>query len=209
MSAKISKITTQDMEMAVAHWAGTRNHIVVPNVSWGMGLHECDMLIVWPSGTAAEVEIKVSISDLRADAKKPHGHRSKRIKWLYFAIPHALLTKALALIPDDAGILTLRDGCAVAHVERKPKKRGAEKFSETEVRRIAELGVMRYWDLKRAYIANLKAVHCDDTKDQTIKYLRESNATLNAEVTRERRARMEANRRYWDALDATEEPNAK
>jgi hypothetical protein len=59
------------VELAVASYFGIRRHLIVPNVSWGLGLrHECDLLIVRESGFAAEVEIKVSKSDLKKDVEK-------------------------------------------------------------------------------------------------------------------------------------------
>jgi hypothetical protein len=72
-----------EVEEAVARMFGIRQNIIVPNISWGMGLHECDLLIIRKSGYAVEVEIKVSRWDLRKDLKKTHGHQSGRIREFY------------------------------------------------------------------------------------------------------------------------------
>jgi hypothetical protein len=83
------------MEVAVAELIGYRNHTIVPNVSWGLGLrHECDMLVLDKKGQFTEIEIKISLADLKADFKKPHGHASKIITRLVYAIPKDMLEKS-------------------------------------------------------------------------------------------------------------------
>ena len=59
-----------------------RSHIVVPNVSYGLGFnHELDLLsISTPAHIGTEIEIKVSVSDLKRDAKKKHPHKDHRIR---------------------------------------------------------------------------------------------------------------------------------
>jgi len=65
------KITTPEMECALAGWFDYRQNLIVPCVYWGVGYytHECDLLIVSRAGYVTEVEIKISRSDLRADAR--------------------------------------------------------------------------------------------------------------------------------------------
>ena len=76
------KITTPEMECRLADYFGYRKNLIVPNVYWGLDMHECDLLVLSQAGYATEIEIKISIADLRADAKKVHGHRSGgRIKY--------------------------------------------------------------------------------------------------------------------------------
>jgi len=43
---KLNKITTLEIENRVAQYFNPRQNIVVPNISWGMNIHECDLLIV-------------------------------------------------------------------------------------------------------------------------------------------------------------------
>jgi len=65
-------LKTSDIEFAVAKYFNFRKNLIVPNVSWGFNIHECDLLIVRKSGYAIEVEIKISKSDFKADFKKIH-----------------------------------------------------------------------------------------------------------------------------------------
>ena len=75
----LDKITTPEIEVRVASFFNPRQNIIVPNISWGVNLHECDLLIIRKSGYGIEVEIKVSKSDLIADAKKPHHHHDIKV----------------------------------------------------------------------------------------------------------------------------------
>lgn len=100
------------------------------------------------SNYAYEIEIKISISDLKADKKKKHCHKSNRIKQLYFAIPLILLEKAESLIPERAGIYTVDEHKRV-RLYRKPKiNKEARKLNEKELIKLGKLSSMRVWNLK-------------------------------------------------------------
>jgi hypothetical protein len=96
---------TLDLEILTMKYFGIRRNLIVPNVSWGLDLHECDMLILSKSNYATEVEIKVSKSDLLKDKEKFHGHLNKKIRRLFFCVPENLKEVALANIPERAGLL--------------------------------------------------------------------------------------------------------
>ena len=59
-----------DIELAVSNYLNPRTNLIVPNVHWGMCLHECDLLVITRSGYAWEVEIKVSRVDLIKNKEK-------------------------------------------------------------------------------------------------------------------------------------------
>ena len=141
---------TIDIELAVIRYFRPRQNLIVPNVSWGMNMHECDMLIITANNYGIEVEIKVSKSDLIADGKKRHHHYDNRIKRLYFAIPDNLRTSA-DLIPSEAGILVIGiyKGLWVCKKIREARIKSGYKFSAEERYQIARLGTMRIWTLKQ------------------------------------------------------------
>jgi hypothetical protein len=158
---ELDKITTPEIEVRVATYFGYRRNIVVPNISWGVGLHECDLLVVRDSGYGIEIEIKVSKSDLKADALKGHHHRDRqnRISELYFAIP-SYLENCIEYIPEHAGVLivTRYDSGLGVKMYRKAKiNKNRGKFSEKEMLKIAHLGTMRIWNLKRDVNAHNRA----------------------------------------------------
>jgi hypothetical protein len=158
----MDKITTQEMEVALAKYLNFRTNVVVPNVSWGMFSHECDLIRLTPAGYCSEVEIKVSLSDLKKDAQKHHNHvdgngyRTNKIKYLYFAIPE-YLEQYTNYIPERAGILVVKeimkdwwDSPRLRVYEtRKPKQACNYKFTEAERHKLLHLMAMRIWNLKK------------------------------------------------------------
>jgi len=161
---KKKPITTIEMEIAVARHFGIRQHIIVPNISWGLsGMHEIDLFIIKKSGVAVEVEIKRSKSDFLADFKKDHKHidRFNRISEFYYAFPIELLDKCIKLIPEHAGIIVCERqknyvGVEIlkAWVKREPKKiKGARKLTSEEQFKIARLGCLRIIPLKEKLLA--------------------------------------------------------
>src|SRR5690606_3456699 len=98
-------MNASEVEMAVVNYFGSRQHLIVPNVSWGFGLnYEADLVVVTKAGYAKEIEIKVSRADLLKDKEKKHNHDCSKFKELYFAIPERLL-KDKEHIPERAGII--------------------------------------------------------------------------------------------------------
>lgn len=153
----LSKITTLDMEIAVARFFGFRKNVIVPNLGYGMmmnnntAMHECDLFILTRSGYGYEVEIKISKTDLLKDKDKPHKHEDERIKYLYFAIPNYLLEHKNH-IPERAGIISVmlhENGQFCTTVIRKPRKNSSYVFNDKEQFNIARLGAMRTWGFKR------------------------------------------------------------
>ena len=113
-------MTTPEMEKLVYWYFQDSSLVIVPKISGNNWLldtetdpmiwrsivnHECDMLIVTKNHYLTEVEIKISLSDLKADFKKKHQHKDENIKKFYYAFPAEMKEKALELIPKECGIL--------------------------------------------------------------------------------------------------------
>ena len=139
-----------EMEIALAAYFNYRTNLIVPNVSWGMFLHECDLLIITKAGYAWEIEIKTSKYDLVRDKEKRHNHTSNKIKHLYFAIPDYLLVHQVH-IPNFAGIVSVHrynNGLLTCKKIREAKIKSKYKFTIEERYQVARLGSMRIWKLK-------------------------------------------------------------
>lgn len=158
-----------EIEEAVARMFDIRRHIIVPNVSWGLGVHECDLLVVRPTGYAIEVEIKVSKADLKKDAEKRHGHDSHKIKELYFAVPDKLYEAAIEFAPLHAGIITVSWNGTIVHPQidgfasiKRPAivNKTARPLTESEINTVARLGAMRIWGLKAKLIKQKLVTTC-------------------------------------------------
>lgn len=149
----MTKITTTEMECALASFFDYRRNLIVPNVHWGLNMHECDLLMVSRSGYCTEIEIKVTRADLKNDAKKKHGHFSNRIKYLYFAIP-TYLEHCTEFVPDRAGIVTVKpeepdDWRPRCKIIRRPSPNNSMKMTDADQYKVARLGALRIWRLKR------------------------------------------------------------
>jgi hypothetical protein len=149
-----------DMELAIANLFGIRQHIIVPNLSWGFANHECDLAVIRPSGYLVEVEIKRSVSDFRADFSKKHNHDDKRIKELFYAFPEELIKHVESEVPANWGIICvyfLRTKYYARIIRNPVPKQNCVPLNDSEQLKIMRLGCMRIWKLKqRCTILNSK-----------------------------------------------------
>ena len=102
----MEKITTREMEYAIYTEYGLRSKLLTLRINYVPGIikHECDVLIISKSNYLTEIEIKVSLADLKKDLEKWHKHSNNKIKYQYFAIPE-YLKKHIDLIPENFGII--------------------------------------------------------------------------------------------------------
>lgn len=145
------------IEHRIATWFDPRKNIIVPNVSWGWGLsYEADLVVLYPSGWAVEIEIKCSKSDLKADAKKRKWSnwnplRGKVFQRFFYAMPEVLATpEIIADLPEGAGVLTVSENGIVRQLRPATKNPNALKVSDDRRLHLLHLGVMRVWGLKEA-----------------------------------------------------------
>jgi len=158
----VIKMTASEVETTITAWLyPPRQCIVVPNISWGFGLAwEADLISVTPAGYATEIEIKVSVSDFRADSKKRKHEliRSSKISSFVYAMPKEIYEKAGVDVPEDYGIILIepyksrylndeRDG-HVAKWHRRPKKFNKTKIEGKQITELYRLGYLRMWDAK-------------------------------------------------------------
>ncbi len=147
-------MTTLQIEIKLMLYFGFNKNYIVPNVHWGAGLHECDLLVVTKSGYATEVEIKISKQDLKNDLKKKHCHKSNKIKALYFAVPEELVEFALENIPTRAGLLSV--GLRVNEIRKPELNKESIKWSDDEIFNLLRLGTMRIYTLKQRLNSKMK-----------------------------------------------------
>lgn len=144
------KLHAGHIEIAVAKLFGWRENVIVSNTHWGISgfNYEIDLLLLSSSNILTEIEIKVTLSDVKADKNKYHTHNNKYISKLYFAIPKYLLTAAFDYIPEKAGIIIV-DELMIATIIRSPiVNRNVLKLDQKRIYQILRLGCMRVWNLK-------------------------------------------------------------
>lgn len=145
------KMTSQVIEIALANHFNWRMNFIIPNISWGLHLqHEADLLIITPAKYAYEIEIKISKSDLKRDLLKKHGHKSLKLKRLYFAVPDYLENDAKVLIPEHAGLFIIDKFGFVKLIKAPKLNTEARKLTDLEMEHLYHLATMRIWSLKEA-----------------------------------------------------------
>lgn len=150
-----TELTVKDIQARLAeHW-GIRNHIIVPNVSWGLLDYEADLLIMNKTGYVTEIEIKRSWSDFLADFKKDeNAHKSELIYQFWYCVPDELykdcIEKLKEVYPDSLDrpnvISYSESGILNFHGKSASYCRGSHRklFLEEQLK-LARLGTMRYW----------------------------------------------------------------
>lgn len=137
--------------------------VLVDNCNWTGS--ECDVLGVTTDLRIIDVEIKISRSDLKADAKKDKWwHRSwdnragLKLDWPrkvwkhYYALPAEIWDdKLLECLPSDkSGVLLMRlqhNGVIAAHCHRRATpNREAARLTPAQAVDIARLANLRMWD---------------------------------------------------------------
>lgn len=152
--------------------------VVVPNCNWTG--NECDLLCVNPDLRIIDIEIKISRSDLRADAKKykwwkehfastnPKWHEMQgpmpeprewppRVWKHYYALPAEIWSDDLAesLPSDSSGIILLSETKRAGEIKiachrRAKPNKAAQKLPPEAAVSIARLASLRMWDAYQA-----------------------------------------------------------
>lgn len=152
-------ISAVEIEIALADFLDYRKNIIVPRVERGAGLHECDLIMLRPTGYATEYEIKISKGDLMKDFKKEHGHQNELIKEMYYAVPMNLVSDTLSVIDRKygvIGILRKGDGSLEAKEIRPAVHQKARKWTDEEAYQLMRLNAMRLWRQKAENVKLLR-----------------------------------------------------
>jgi hypothetical protein len=158
-------MTADDIIYAISrHCFPHSVYTLAPNISWGLGLHECDLLAMTKARCLHEIEIKISLADLKRDALKRHHHQSSIIRYLWFAFPEKMKEKALPFIPDGAGIILVRDdedGKFRAWRERAARgRRNARPLDDGEYMTFLRLLGYRYWSNRETMHKLKRQIQC-------------------------------------------------
>ena len=109
--------------------------------------HECDMLMVTKNYFLREIEIKISVSDFKADFKKKHNHEGN-IKQFYYAVPYYILDKIKDLVPEHAGILVAvyeNKHWQLKRYKKAVDNKSATPIDEEKLNKIFRIGYLKYW----------------------------------------------------------------
>ena len=122
--------------------------------------HELDVMLVSKSMYVTEFEIKVSLSDFRADFKKEKHEgfsirRGGKIRRFFFVCPYGMIPPDL--IPDYAGLIYVDENGFIETIKDAPVMR-ASKLNQADISRIYR-SIMYRWIRKET-----KKYSCEDCK---------------------------------------------
>jgi hypothetical protein len=114
-----------------------------------------DLVFVTKAGYLTEIEVKLSLADLRADAKKEKWLKPRpHVARFFYAVPNELADRLPADLPDNAGVLVVypasdrngrpvhRDGVREARPARRVK---ALKLPPASLATLERNCYFRYW----------------------------------------------------------------
>lgn len=143
---------TRVAEAVVATMFPIPRNLCVANVSWSLLPYEADLLVLTQSGYLIEVEVKVSLADLKRDADKAKWRYpafTEKVSKFYYAMPDYLWNKQAAkdAIRPGAGVLVVtRDAAGYRADEVVPAVRTcARKLTPSERFSLARVGSFRAW----------------------------------------------------------------
>ena len=166
-----TSLTVEEIQWNVANFlANFRTDIIIPNLSWGMLNYEADLIIISKSHYMTEVEIKRSLSDLKADFKKDVLHNDERVRDLYYALPASIEEKAMEFFKQPEisekirkmyndyrrccpAILWYDENGTIKKNNHWPYTGKGRKLFLEEVVKVSRLISIRYWE--KVYRMNL------------------------------------------------------
>lgn len=130
------------------------NLAVVPNVSWGLLPWEADLLALTRARYLSEIEIKVSLSDWKADPFKSKWRAGFKqwdmIKSFWYAAPPKLAERHAEIegLRPGYGVIAVADN-DIRVVKSPEPNRSARKLTDAETLQLCRLGAIKAW--KRAH----------------------------------------------------------
>ena len=111
-------------------------------------MYEADLLIITRTKRVMEVEIKISLEDMKRDLKKKILHDHKMIHMVYYAFPKALYEEYKetinGLVPSFAGIMSINENSFENIIIRRPVKRKVKPISFTKQIELMRLAAMKW-----------------------------------------------------------------
>ena len=163
MSTLKTKLSVPQIQLALrdSFLFDQRSSVVVPNISWGMLPYEADLIGISAHKQVTEVEIKRSLSDLRADYRKGHRHDAPCVTYFYYCVPESLVEQAKKVIfeneqkhrvvpiseKDCPALLFFTEEGEIRQANFGTAKRfGYHQADDKNIMDAGRLASLRYWD---------------------------------------------------------------
>lgn len=148
-------MTETEIQKLFAYQYGLlNNNLVLPNITMGSpgARYEADLIYINKRRYVAEVEIKINMSDFKADFKKKVYHNSDIVRQFYDLFPNDLYIEnsqeiERLLMESDAGIMTVRNfrGRCVKIRRKATIRRSVEPIKETKLLELLYIGCMKWY----------------------------------------------------------------
>lgn len=153
-----TKLTVRQIEDSIMDYiGGERTNLAVPNVSYGLLPYEADLLVMNKSGYVTEYEIKRSFSDFMADFKKDESaHNVELVHKFFYVVPISISEKVISVLKDKygghylgIGVLAYNEDGLIESTWGIPIRPRSRKLFIEEQFKLARLGTLRYWSLRK------------------------------------------------------------
>lgn len=163
-------MTELDIQQGLFWKRSSGSRVIIPNFT-PRGWFEADVWRVTKAGITEEYEVKLTLTDFKADVKKcaRYGRRgwtgssSRETKHqrlfagdvrgphrFFFVVPRDLEYKVTPLLPDWAGLVLVRPGsrCAAMDWVKKAPRLHNQPWPAEEESRVLQAMYWRYWRLR-------------------------------------------------------------
>lgn len=139
---------------------------------------EADLVIVTKASRMYEVEVKISMSDWKADVKKDkwNSRHWQKISRFYYAVSEPLLARGWPdgkyvtpdFVPPWAGVLCMKlvHGRVEIKEVRKPKNLGGQEVLPSVLHRLYRSTYFRFWQTGKHRPEDVGCVDCRDSGNQ-------------------------------------------
>lgn len=151
-------MTSRDLIRPLArrfNWMANR---IIPECTIDGGI--ADLLVITKAGYLTEIEIKVRLSDWKADLLKRKWYIERpHISRFFYAAPYDLASNPPEGLPEGAGILGISGAgqhirMVGVHVLRPAKRKRTTKLTRLEILELSDCMYYRWWHTKFRDIAS-------------------------------------------------------
>jgi hypothetical protein len=115
---------------------------------------ESDLLVINSQGYLEEVEIKISLTDFKADfTNKKEKHKriasdKTRLHKFWYCVPFELRDKVIDLVPSYAGLLYISKANGVCTAKKAPTLKNGTIMLDADKVKLIRLAYIRFWENK-------------------------------------------------------------
>jgi hypothetical protein len=146
-------VSARDIQRKLCYYFDPFRNLVFENVY--LGAFELDYAVITPAGYLWEIEIKISISDWRADLKKGKwerylcaDHSHKRPSRFYYAVPHKLVSGGIpGWVPEKAGVISIDSISGEIRSVRPPGILTRDRIAPETINVLLRKTYFRFWQM--------------------------------------------------------------